>query len=531
MSSSIFKALPEALRHPASMAMIGSVAFHGLVFAGVPLLPESSQAISSERLVRLIQLSPAERNRLPQISGPSTTPLPPAPPSDLSSLILPPLSELPDFSNQPNLGAFNPPPAPNAPSIGINPGQPLPSGPPISIPKPVERPNILPPPLNSNTPPPLPAPQVPNIAGAPPINFPENSPPMSPGIAPPIDSLDPQSLDPSQSPSEPSPPEAGIPKALEDSIAEARKVSGDPNLAYQNATVPFTYPEAACQDRAEGRAIVSILVRPNGEQAQEPKLQGDSGSKVLNDAAITTVKNHRFGPTGQYQAFLPIFDFKYSDQACSETATPTTPSTEGSPNPNQLPANPQKTSSSQSAPQKITIADARIYPKAACKEQLQGSTLVAATVKPNSQQAENLKLLSSSGSQTLDQAAIAAAKGSQFKPAAQQQNLELNYQFQYSETACPKQTPPSPQPSAESSGSTPQSSQDPSSSAEDSQSPAQGSSQPAQKSSGSSEATTQESSDSEAPTQAPESEATTQESSEDAEAPAQAPESEATTAP
>jgi TonB family protein len=292
--------------------------------------------------------------------------------------------------------------------------------------------------------------------------------------------------------------EPGTPKILEKSIAKAREVSGDPNLAFQSVSVPFSYPEAACQDRAQGLAIVAILVKPNGEQAQEPELLGDSGSEILNDAAVATVKNHRFGATGQYQAFLPSFNFEYSEEVCSKAATPS-PSTESSPNPNQSPPNSQNTpNNSQSTPQKISITS--VYPKAACKERLQGSTLVAATVKPNSQQAENLKILSSSGHQTLDQAAIGAAKGSKFKSTSQEQNLALDFQFQYSEAVCPKGATQPSRPSTKSSGeATPKSSQENPSSPESSKdskspSPSRKSSQPASQESSGTEPASQESS-------------------------------------
>lgn len=503
--TSVFKALPEALRHPAGVALIGSFAFHGALFAGAPLLPGSSQAISSERLVRLIQLSPAERNRLPQVSS-STTPIPALPPSDLSSLVLPPLAdELPDFSNQPNLGSLNPSSS-GPPSVDLSSGQSLPSGSPLSIPKSPKRQDIFPPPSNSNSPTSFPVPsQLPDLPDAPVGNFPGDTP-LPPGSAPANSSA------------------AETPELLNQWIASARKVSGDSKLEFQNTTVPFEYPKAACKDRAEGLAFVGVLVRPNGEKAREPELLGTSRSKALDDAAVTAVKNHRFGPTGQYQAFLPSFEYKYSDQVCSESTTP--PTTEGSNNSNQPPTNsPTPSNSSQSTPQKISITS--VYPKAACAERLQGTTLVAATVKPNSQEAENVRLLSSSKYQTLDEAAVEATKGSKFNSTAQEQNLELNYQFRYSKAACPQEAPsPSQSSTGDSQETTPKSSQKRSSSSERSQdSPAPSSqkksSQPAQGSS-SSEEPAQESSSSEEPAS---------EGSSDSKKPAQESSDEETTAP
>ncbi len=89
--ASLFKTLPETLGSSTSLAAIASLGIHGLLLAILPVLPFESKPLetSSQRTVGLVELTPAEQSRLPQVATSDVTlppfatqqsPLPPLPP-------------------------------------------------------------------------------------------------------------------------------------------------------------------------------------------------------------------------------------------------------------------------------------------------------------------------------------------------------------------------------------------------------------------------------------------------------------------
>lgn len=87
---SLFKTLPETLGSSTSLAAIASLGIHGLLLAILPVLPfESKPSEPPQRTVGLVELTPAEQSRLPQVATSDVTlppfatqqsPLPPLPP-------------------------------------------------------------------------------------------------------------------------------------------------------------------------------------------------------------------------------------------------------------------------------------------------------------------------------------------------------------------------------------------------------------------------------------------------------------------
>lgn len=82
--------LPETLRSSTGLAALASVGFHLLLLAVLPVLPLDSKALESQeqRTVGLIELTPDDLSRVPQVS---TSPVTLPPPIATPSSILPPL--------------------------------------------------------------------------------------------------------------------------------------------------------------------------------------------------------------------------------------------------------------------------------------------------------------------------------------------------------------------------------------------------------------------------------------------------------
>ena len=96
------------------------------------------------------------------------------------------------------------------------------------------------------------------------------------------------------------------------------------------------YPQAACRDRLQGRAILPALVDPNGRiEVDQPNpspsnflsskaeaFVQDTGHVILNDAAIEAAQTYNVQTTGKYQALFFVIDFRYATEVCtSRTVT------------------------------------------------------------------------------------------------------------------------------------------------------------------------------------------------------------------
>ena len=130
--ASLIKTLPETLRSSTGKAALASLGIHGLLWVVLPVLPFDSKPVESQlqRTVGLIELTPAEQIRLPQVSTSQVTippvatqasglpPLPSA--SSLPPSVLPPL---PPASSLPPgvLPPLPPPPVLNLPPSGVPP--------------------------------------------------------------------------------------------------------------------------------------------------------------------------------------------------------------------------------------------------------------------------------------------------------------------------------------------------------------------------------------------------------------------------
>ena len=122
-NASFWQTLPNTLQQPAAIAIFSSVIAHGIFFAVFPILTASQPSeANSQRIVSVVDLSPAERSRLPK----TTT----------SQVLLPPIQiqkgdsvKLPQGSTLPSPDPFDAFKTPSFPSYILPP----PTDPPIPV--------------------------------------------------------------------------------------------------------------------------------------------------------------------------------------------------------------------------------------------------------------------------------------------------------------------------------------------------------------------------------------------------------------
>ncbi|NEP83814.1 MAG: TonB family protein [Okeania sp. SIO3B3] len=80
-------------------------------------------------------------------------------------------------------------------------------------------------------------------------------------------------------------------------------------------TIADTYPEAACEQKLEGKATVGVLVSPDGSITNGPKLLLESGHSVLDEAAIGAVNNQSFSSSDRSKLYQ--YEFNFDSSNCS----------------------------------------------------------------------------------------------------------------------------------------------------------------------------------------------------------------------
>ncbi|MEB3342159.1 energy transducer TonB [Okeania sp.] len=88
----------------------------------------------------------------------------------------------------------------------------------------------------------------------------------------------------------------------EESLTQPRAISG-------------IYPDAACRQKLEGKAIVGVLVNPDGSISVGPKLLLESGSTILDDAALDAVAKESFDVSDESKLYQ--YEFNFDSSSCN----------------------------------------------------------------------------------------------------------------------------------------------------------------------------------------------------------------------
>ncbi|MBD3883049.1 hypothetical protein IFO70_14895 [Phormidium tenue FACHB-886] len=343
-------ALQRWVQNPAAISAIASLGVHAFLFAVLPVLPGAAlrgREAEIKEPVNLVELTPEEQSRLPDISTapPELPPIAQQPlPDEAAPFSLTPLPNqttppaLPPFLTQ---TPFMPPPIIFAQPEPVAPARPaVPAAPPAATPKPS-----------------TPATPAPEATATPPAA--SESPTPSPGMT--TDNLP---FNPSASPDQaaveqPSPSVDEIRQAQRQaqvdrirvrreqlaalnpdetgigdsavlgnmstwSDAVGKWLNDDEKFRQLNFKEPIeiagTYPEAACSLQADRAVWVGVLVNADGKAINEtgnrPQLVQGSGYGIFNQQAIEAAAAHTYQPTGEKEAYLVQVNYEYSQESC-----------------------------------------------------------------------------------------------------------------------------------------------------------------------------------------------------------------------
>lgn len=99
----------------------------------------------------------------------------------------------------------------------------------------------------------------------------------------------------------------------------ARELELEEDNLTEPTTIADTYPEAACDQKLEGKATVGVLVSSDGSITNGPKLLLESGHSVLDEAAIDAVNNQSFSSSDRSKLYQ--YEFNFDSSNCN-TANP-----------------------------------------------------------------------------------------------------------------------------------------------------------------------------------------------------------------
>ena len=91
------------------------------------------------------------------------------------------------------------------------------------------------------------------------------------------------------------------------------KVAGESFSLTKPKAISDIYPEAACKQRWEGKAMVGVLVGPDGSISEGPKLLLESGYSMLDTAALDAVSKELFNSSDESKLYQYVFNFDSSN--------------------------------------------------------------------------------------------------------------------------------------------------------------------------------------------------------------------------
>ncbi len=89
---------------------------------------------------------------------------------------------------------------------------------------------------------------------------------------------------------------------------------GEDSLTQPKA-ISNVYPEAACEQKLEGKATVGVLVSPDGTISKGPKLLLESGSPMLDETALDAVRKESFSSSDDSKLYQ--YEFNFDSSNCS----------------------------------------------------------------------------------------------------------------------------------------------------------------------------------------------------------------------
>ncbi|MDE5088936.1 MAG: TonB family protein [Trichodesmium sp. St16_bin2-tuft] len=93
----------------------------------------------------------------------------------------------------------------------------------------------------------------------------------------------------------------------------ARELEVGEESLTQPKAISGIYPEAACEQRLEGKAMVGVFVGPDGSISAGPKLLLKSGYSMLDKAALDAVNKESFDSSDESKLYQYEFDFNSSN--------------------------------------------------------------------------------------------------------------------------------------------------------------------------------------------------------------------------
>ena len=316
------------LLQPMSLAVLASLGAHGLLWFGLPLMSASEpKPADTQRSVPLIELSPLEQARLPQIASSTLLGLPKS--SATNSIVPNSLTTVPINPQTPqdSTSYYNVPSPPAYPALIPYSVSPLRQRSPRKSTNKAE--------LDSETK------AQSSVKDTEKQSDPEGKENPDSSITSKAEDL----LPPKQQ-------DDSVKLALQQKYAYSTANTSKDDFASNSTTLSQTvqdiskgniskdwkkldvmtapYPKDACQFKRDGKAIegealVGVIVQPNGKLAEKPTLLISSGFKGLDEAATEFITKHPFEVDKQYRAFyVPIkFELTKTDCVAADAISPT----------------------------------------------------------------------------------------------------------------------------------------------------------------------------------------------------------------
>jgi hypothetical protein len=358
--SSLFGSPQQGMwRDPGTLAALASLGVHGLLFVVLPLLPDTAiQATEPEikRPVEVVELTPEEQKRLPDMATQPPVELPPLTtlPKDNSPLFTIPSAKPPtsSFSSPDSLLAPPPPSSfffPSLPPITQIPQiRTIPLAPAQPPARPASPQATAPQTPSSPTQSPSPSPSAGSPIASPPESTAES--PQSPPESPlPSVAIDPAATPEGEPPASPR-TEADINRDLLARNQELRELytynpsgtsTDDANISVLNwyskamgkdyaegeqlerKETVSEYPKVACPLKQTRGAVVGVVVDGENQLVGDPAVVQSSGYNLFNRQAIEVAKTFNFeNATGNSQAYLLKVTFEYSEEVCPPGLSP-----------------------------------------------------------------------------------------------------------------------------------------------------------------------------------------------------------------